>query len=163
MTNDMTRITSWLQPQEIVLDVDVSDQAGALKFIADSVSHAHGLDAESIFRALSRREQSSSTALGDGFAIPHTRIGGIERPLTLFIRTKHGLAFHAPDGKPVCDLLAILVPMDGDKDDHLHLLSLVVRLFSDRDFRRKLDSAPDALAAEGLFRAAIERFSAEVS
>ena len=155
MANDITQIAAWLQPQEILLDVDVSDQAGALKFIANSVGRAHGLDPGSIFRALLRREQAASTALGDGFAIPHTRIGGIARPLTLFVRTKQGIDFDAPDDKPVSDLLCIMVPLDGDKEDHLRLLSLVVRLFSDRNFRRGLDKAPDAPAAEALFQVAI--------
>ncbi len=162
MANDMTQMMTWLQPQEILLDVAVSDQADALQFIAKSVGQAHGLDPGSVFRALLRREQAASTALGDGFAIPHTRIGGIARPLTLFVRTKRGIDFHAPDGKPVSDLLCIMVPLDGDKEDHLRLLSLVVRLFSDRDFRRGLDNAPDAAAAETLFQVAIAGIATEV-
>ncbi|MBC7699103.1 PTS sugar transporter subunit IIA [Aquabacterium sp.] len=161
MVNSMTKVKNWLQPQKILLDVDVRDQADALKFIAESVGQAHGLDTGAIFRALSRREQAASTALGDGFAIPHARIGGIERPLTLFIRTKRGLDFLAPDGRPVSDLLAIIVPLDGDKDDHLRLLSLVVRLFSDRDFRRGLDTAPSAAAAQALFQVAIAHMATD--
>lgn len=161
MANKVKRVATWLQPQEIMLDVDVSNQSDALKFIAESVGQTHGLDPGSIFRALSRREQAASTALGDGFAIPHTRIGGIARPLTLFIRTKRGIGFQSPDGKPVSDLLAIIVPLEGDKEDHLVLLSLVVRLFSDRDFRRHLDNAPDAAAAQSLFQTAIARVVAD--
>src|SRR5450631_504492 len=76
--------------------------------------------------------QTGSTALGAGFAIPHARINGIARPLTLFMRTRLPVAFDAPDGKPVSDLLAIMVPADGAKEDHLQLLALVARLFSAR-------------------------------
>jgi PTS system nitrogen regulatory IIA component len=102
-----------------------------------------------------RQTACATTAPGEGFAIPHARIGGIARPLTLFMRMKLAIAFDAPDRQPVSQLLAIMVPADGAKDDHLHLLALVARLFSDRGFGRQLDSAPDATAAAAAFSAGI--------
>jgi PTS system nitrogen regulatory IIA component len=125
--------------------------------MAAAAGRTHGLDPAPIARALERREQAGSTALGDGFAVPHARIAGLERPLTVFMRVRTGIAFDAPDAKPVSDLLAILVPADGDKQDHLRLLALISRLFSDRGFRALLDRAADAATAAGLFRAAVLR------
>ena len=127
--------------------------------MAAAIARVHGLEQAPIFRALCRREQAGSTGLGEGFAIPHARISGIARPLTLFVRTKLGIEFDAPDGKPVSQLLAIMVPADGAKDDHLQLLALVARLFSDRDFRTQLDGASDARAAAEAFRAGIARLT----
>ena len=155
MANDITRIATWVQPQDILLDVDIRDRLHALEVMADTIGHAHRLEPAPIFRALWRREQTGSTALGGGFAIPHARINGIARPLTLFMRTRLPVAFDAPDGKPVSDLLAIMVPADGAKQDHLQLLALVARLFSDHGFRTQLDSAPDTTTAAGVFRAAV--------
>jgi nitrogen PTS system EIIA component len=154
MSTDITKIAGWLQPQEILLDVDVRDQAQAFEVMAASIGRAHGLEPEPIFRALSRREQAGSTALGEGFAIPHARISGIARPLTLFMRTRRPIEFHAPDGQPVKDVLGILVPADGAKDDHLQLLALVAHLFADQEFRRCLDHAPNPSAAAEMFRTA---------
>ena len=155
MANDTTRIATWLQPQDILLEADVRDRSHALEVAATAIGHAHGLDPAPIFRALWRREQVGSTALGEGFAIPHARIGGIARPITLFMRTKLAIAFDAPDGKPVSHLLVIMVPADGAKDDHLQLLALVAQLFSNRNFRTQLDSAPDVAAAADAFRSGI--------
>ncbi len=155
MANDITRIAAWLQPQDILLDVDVRDRPQAFEVMAAAIGGAHGLDPAPIFRALWRREQAKSTALGGGFAIPHARIFGIARPLTLYMRTKLAIEFDAPDRKPVSHLLAIMVPADGAKDDHLQLLALVARLFSDGGFRTWLDSALDATAAAAAFRAGI--------
>ena len=160
MANDTMRIATWLQPQEILLGVDVRDRTHALEVVGAEIGREHGLEPGAIFRALWRREQAASTGLGEGFAIPHARIAGIARPLTLFIRTKLAIAFAAPDRKPVSQLLAIMVPVDGAKDDHLHLLALVAQLFSDRAFRKQLDSAPDAVAAADAFRAGIARLTA---
>ncbi len=163
MANDVTRIAAWLQPQVILLDVDVRDRSDALEVVATAIGSAQGLDPGPIFRALARREQAGSTALGEGFAIPHARIDGIARPLTLFMRTKVAIAFNAPDGKPVSRLLAILAPTDGAKDEHLQLLALVARLLSDGSFRDQLDSAPDVPAAAAAFEAGITHLTATLS
>lgn len=157
MTNDIAQIASWLQPQDIVFEADVRDRSHALEFAAATICRGRGLDPAPVFRALWRREQTGSTALGEGFAIPHACIGGIAQPTTLFIRTRHPIAFDAPDGKPVSQLLAIMVPEGGARDDHLQLLALVGRLFCDLPFRAQLDGAPDAAAAADAFRAGIAR------
>jgi len=157
MTSDIKQIATWLQPMDILLDVDVRDRPHALELGASAICRAHRLDPAPVFRALWRREQAGSTALGEGFAIPHARIGGIARPTTLFMRTRVAIAFDAPDGHPVSQLLVILVPEDGAKDDHLQLLALVARLFSDRGFRTRLDRATDAAAVADAFQAGVAR------
>jgi PTS system nitrogen regulatory IIA component len=157
MQNNRSTIASWVQPEQILLDVDIRDRRHALEFIAEAIARAHGLDTEATARALARREQAASTALGGGLAIPHARISGLVRPLTLFVRTRAGIGFDAPDHQPVRDLLAILVPADGDKDDHLELLALIARLFSDREFRTRLATAPDATTAAVCFQSAVSR------
>ncbi len=155
--SDRSTIRGWIQPEHILLDADIADRLQALDFIAAAIGRKHALEPAPIFRALERRERAASTALGNGVAIPHARIAGLERPLTLFLRLRRGIAFDAPDGQPVSDLLAILVPADGDKQDHLELLALIARLFSDREFRSGLDAAPDAATAATHFRAGVAR------
>ena len=121
------------------------------KIAAEHIGRAHGLDPAPILRALMRREQAGSTALGHGVAIPHGRIGGLARPLTLFMRTRTSIPFGAPDGKPVSNWLVIMVPADGATDDHLQLLALVAGAFSDRDFRASLAAATSAAQVDGVF------------
>lgn len=157
MPSDRSTITGWMQPEQIILNAEIADRSQALRFMAAAIGSAHGLDPAPIERALERRERAVSTALGDGFAIPHARVAGLDRPLTLFVRTASAIEFDAPDGKPVSDLLAILVPADGDKDDHLQLLALIARLFSNREFRAGLDKAPDVATASSHFRAGVAR------
>jgi nitrogen PTS system EIIA component len=145
------QLTQWLQPQDIVLDVDVWDRRRALELAATRIGEANGLDPAPILRALWRREQVGSTALGQGVAIPHARISGITRPLTLFMRTKIAMEFDAPDGKPVSNLLVIMVPADGHTDDHLQLLALVAQAFSDPAFRARLSAASNATEVAAVF------------
>ena len=163
MANDIARIATWLQPQAILLEVDARDRPHALEIAAGAIGRTHGLDPAPIFRALWRREQVGSTALGEAFAIPHARMAGIAQPITLFMRTKIAIAFDASDGKPVSNLLVIMVPADGANDDHLQLLALVAKLFSNRGFRAQLHRAPDATAAADAFRVGIAQVSAASS
>jgi len=155
MTDDIIKIAAGLQPQEILLDADIQDRVRACEFFAIEIGRAHGLETSPIARALWRREQAASTGLGNGVAIPHARIGGLQRPLTLFIRTKHPVEFKAPDGKPVSQFLVIMVPDDGATDEHLQMLALVARLFSDQAFRGQLDRAADTTAVAAIFRSGI--------
>jgi PTS system nitrogen regulatory IIA component len=79
--------------------------------------------------------------LGQGVAIPHARIPGIARPLTLFMRSRLAMEFDAPDGRLVSNFLFIMVPEGGDAEAHLQLLASVAEMFSDRVFRARLDAA----------------------
>ena len=133
-----------LQPQHVELDVDVSDVKRALERAAEVICRAHGLDPAPVFRALWRREQIGSTAIGHGVALPHARISGIAKPLMLFMRPKYAMEFDAPDGRLVTRIWVILVPADGSADDHLKLLASVAEACSDEGLRAHLDSAATA-------------------
>ena len=133
-----------LQPQQIELDVDVPDVKRALERAAEVICRARGLDPAPVFRALWRREQIGSTAIGHGAALPHARIPGIVAPLMLFMRPKYAIDFDAPDGRLVTRIWVILVPADGSADDHLNLLASVAEWCSDEGLRANLDSAATA-------------------
>ncbi len=132
------KIASWLMPDEIIFDVELSDRRQVLEAAAVSIARRHQLESAPIYRALWRRELVGSTALGHGVAIPHARIDGLDHPITVFVRPKLAVDFHAPDGKPVRAILAILVPATGDTDEHLALLAQVGEMFADVAFRERL-------------------------
>ena len=152
MSNELKEVAAWLQPEEIHLDANLRDCDDALDFIAQAIGTRHGLDPDPIFRALVRREQAGSTALGGGFAMPHASIPGIERPLTLLVRTREPIPYKASDQAPVSLLLAILVPERGDRNVHLKLLALVAELMSQPGFRSRLDLATEPVGAAKAFR-----------
>jgi PTS system nitrogen regulatory IIA component len=154
---DSSQFAEWLQPREIILDLRGRDVEDVLRAAAHAIERTHGLPSTSTFDALWRREQAGSTALGEGLAIPHARIAGIARPLTLYLRNRSPVPFAASDGAPVSDLLVILVPSHGSPNDHLQLLAWVARLFSDRRFRKQLAHASDDESVARAFRAGIKR------
>lgn len=129
------------RPEAILLDVVAADRQGVLRTAAKAFADAHARDITLVFDALWRREQASSTALGHGFAVPHARVPGIVQPSTIYLRTRKPIAFGAPDGQPVSHLLVILVPVDGDHEEHLRLLAHVAGLVSTSAFRERLRGA----------------------
>jgi len=133
-----------LQPQQFELDVDIPDVKRALERAAEAICRAHGLDPAPAFRALWRREQIGSTAIGHGVALPHARISGIAEPLMLYMRPKYAMDFNAPDGRLVTRIWVILVPADGSPEDHLNLLAAVAEACSDDGLRAQLDVARTA-------------------
>ena len=83
------------------------------------------------------REKLGSTAIGDGVAIPHGKMKGIDRMLCVFGRSKEGIPFDAVDGKPVHIFFLLLAPEDS-AGLHIQMLSRISRILRDPSFRKRL-------------------------
>jgi PTS system nitrogen regulatory IIA component len=139
-----------LSDDDIVVGLDVSDKGRALEEAALLVERRYQINHAVIFRALQRREEIGSTALGHGIAIPHARIAGISEPIVLVMRTKLPIKFGAPDHQPVSVLFVILLPQDAN-EEHLQILATVSEMFSDKAFRDRLGAATEPAAIQRLF------------
>jgi len=142
----------YLCPQEIALDLEASTRWEALRAVGALIERSRGLDAPPIFRALWRREQAQSTALGHGIAVPHARIMRIREPITAYVRTKLPIAFAAPDRGLVSELFVLLVPEGDDNARHLELLALIAEMFSEVAFRGRLGQAADVDSVRAIFQ-----------
>ena len=118
--------------------------------IAAVVARRNRVEEELVFRALWRREQCGSTAVGHGIAIPHARIPDIVEPVVLFARTKDPIAFGAPDHLPVSAFFVILVPEHAN-EEHLRILATVSEMFSEKAFRKQLEAATEPATIQSLF------------
>jgi len=83
--------------------------------------------AEDILNAITSREELGSTGLGNGIAIPHGKIAGLNQVIALFARLDHPIEFDSVDDQPV-DLVVMLLAPAGAGADHLKALSRVARL-----------------------------------
>ena len=104
-----------------------------------------------MFNCLFAREKLGSTGLGQGVAIPHGRIKGLKQAVGAFLRLASPVPFDSPDGRPV-DLLFVLLVPEQATEQHLQILSELAQRFSERVFREKLQSAPDAATIVALFQ-----------
>ncbi len=145
-----------LQPTDILLGLDVATKSEALLEIARFIGARHQLSDVTVHASLVEREEMGSTGLGCGVAIPHARVDGLDRPVAAFIRTQTAIPFDAPDGKPVADMIVLLVPHEAT-DEHLLLLAEIAELFVDKRFREKLRNCADAGEVRATLLDAAER------
>jgi PTS system nitrogen regulatory IIA component len=96
-----------------------------------------GLDDHAAFQCLIERERLGSTGVGNGIAIPHGRMRGLDKPIGAFAVLDHDMDYDALDDKPVKLVFALLVPEDTT-DEHLRLLSKIARMMSDDGYRERL-------------------------
>ena len=143
-------VSRLLSDEDIVVGLDVAERKRALEEIALLAGRRCRISRAAIFRALWRREQIGSTALGYGIAIPHARIAGISEPIVLVVRTRFPIKFGAPDHQPVSILFVILVPEDAN-EEHLQILGTVSEMFSDKAFRDRLGAATEPSGIRRLF------------
>lgn len=151
-TVPMSTIASLLQPEDIVLDLVVSTKDELLAAIGWHMERSHGLPHRAVTQDLSRREQIGSTGLGEGVAIPHARFEKIDRILIAYLRLDLPIPFDAPDGKPVHDILVLLVPKQA-AEEHIRILAETSRMLSDRRFRGRLRQCGDPTQVKQLFDA----------
>ena len=145
-----SRILDFLAGMDVMLDLDVAGPKQALEVMAMRMATANGLSYKTVFNALWRREQAASTAVGHGVALPHARVGGIDRPMLLLARTRQPIPFDALDGQPVSILLAIVIPEHAN-DDHLQILAFVAERLSRGTVRARLRSATVPATVKQLF------------
>jgi PTS system nitrogen regulatory IIA component len=120
--------------------------------IGQHMEWVHGMGRDLVLRSLLDREQTGSTALGQGVAIPHARIDTLDQIRIAYLRLKDAIAFDAPDGKPVRDVFVILVPKAAT-EAHLRILGDASQMFSDAAFREQLGACTHPADVKQLFDA----------
>ncbi|MBL4813194.1 MAG: PTS sugar transporter subunit IIA [Rhodobacteraceae bacterium] len=98
--------------------------------LGELAAAAYGLDAATIAAALMVREGLGPTGLGNGIALPHAHIEGIDTVLGMFIRLEKPMAFDSAHTQPVDLVFALLAPENAGAE-HLRALALVARTMRD--------------------------------
>ena len=137
------RITNLLDKNAILLNADISDKNTAINTLIEMHDKAGNLsDKEKYKEGIFAREAESTTAVGEGIAIPHAKSSAVLRPGLAAMTVPNGIEYGAPDGKPSNLFFMIAAPEDGDL--HLEVLSRLMTLLMDLDLRKKLLSAQTA-------------------
>ncbi|TFL17581.1 PTS sugar transporter subunit IIA [Jannaschia formosa] len=110
--------------------------------LADIARDVHGLSQPDAFAALQEREALGPTGVGDGIALPHARLTGLDGVRGVFLRLEQPLDFDAMDRKPV-DLVFGLFAPEGAGVTHLKALALVSRTLRDPGLCAKLRANTD--------------------
>jgi PTS system nitrogen regulatory IIA component len=136
-------ISEFLRPENVIVDLPAATKAGALQALAGKAAAAIDLPASPILSALLAREKLGSTGLGDGIAIPHTRIAGLTKPVGVVARLEKPIDFEAIDGVPVDIVFLLLMPGESGRD-HLNALASVARTLRTREVTERIRLASSA-------------------
>ena len=131
------KITDFLSRETIVPELASRDKNAALEEMAGYLGSTHRLDKDKVLKVLLERERISTTAIGEGVAIPHGKLNGVERVVGVFARSPEGIDFASLDGAPT-HLFFVLVAPENAAADHLKALARISRLLKDEAFRRRL-------------------------
>lgn len=144
----MMRLSDILTPERIRVERvngSIRDKSDAIEALASLFAPSLGGDAPTIHKVLSDREELQSTGIGDGVAIPHGFLDGVERQTSAMICCPAGIDFQSIDGRPVTLIVGVLGPRKST-GEHLRVLARVSRLLRDGSFRARLLAAVDPAA-----------------
>jgi len=137
-------LTQILQPTCIKVPLEGKDKASVISELIDLLD-ANGLllDKKTASEAVFMREQTRSTGIGSGIAIPHGKCRGV-RELVMALGIAHEpLDFESVDGKPVTIVILLVSPADRT-GPHIQALAKISRLMLDEQFRQTLANASTA-------------------
>ena len=133
-----------LLPQEgVVCDLRATSKKQVLQTLARRAADLTGLDERDVLSKLIEREKLGSTGMGDGVAIPHARLAGLDKAVGVFAKLAPPIDFDSPDHVPV-DLIFVLIAPESGANEHLQALARISRALGDTDLRAKLRGADSA-------------------
>lgn len=127
-----------------------TDRNSVLRSVVELLRLPDHVDREFLLQVLLAREALGSTGIGDGIAIPHARnpiVLNVERPTITLCFLENPINFDALDNLPVTVLFTLVNPTVRA---HLHLLSRLAFILSDKGFRDvlKQQGSRDEILAE---------------
>jgi mannitol/fructose-specific phosphotransferase system IIA component (Ntr-type) len=109
-------------------------------------------DRESILASLKQREETMSTGIGFGIAIPHCSSDRLTEVVAAFGRSSAGIEFDALDNAPVKFVVLFIVPKNQFQT-HLRTLASIAKFLNDRSIRENLGKATSREEILAIFRA----------
>lgn len=141
-------ISDVLAPDAVIAALKVNGKKQLLQELASRAAQQTGIPERKIFESLNERERLGSTGVGQGIAIPHSRLADVKEITGVFARLETPIDYDAVDKQPV-DLVFMLLAPEGAGADHLKALARVSRLLRNQQACEKLRAAskPEALYA----------------
>jgi len=132
------KITDFLTVDTVIPTLESRQKNEVLKELAIRLAAAHpSLDEHKVLEVISAREKISTTAIGEGVAIPHGKLPGLQSVVGVFARSQAGVDFASLDGEPTHLFFALIAP-ENAAADHLKALARISRLLKDAEFRTRL-------------------------
>ena len=118
------KLSEFIYKNSIFIDVQADSQKNVFKILGNTFSKKNKDLSSLIIEKLNERERLGSTSVGNGIAIPHTKVDGIKETQVIFLKLKDSVDFSASDGKKI-DLVFSIIAPENSESDHLLILSSI--------------------------------------
>ena len=132
------KIQDLLKKEVMILDLQaVTKEAAVDEMVTKLVDKGIVTDFATFKEGIMNREAQTSTGLGDGIAMPHSKNAAVKEATVLFAKSQAGVDYEALDGQPV-DLFFMIAAPDGANDTHLAALAELSKYLLKDGFADKL-------------------------
>ncbi|MBX3404664.1 MAG: PTS sugar transporter subunit IIA [Phycisphaeraceae bacterium] len=133
-----------ISPECIKAPLVAGDKQGVIGELVDLLAQVGRVrDAKSLKEAVWTREQTRTTGIGNGLAIPHGKCPGVEQIAVAIGKPVAPMDFQAIDNKPV-RLIVLLASPPDKTSDHIQALAHIARLMTMDQFREQVYAAKSA-------------------
>lgn len=137
-------LTQILQPTCVKAPLAGDDKESVISELVDLLADSGQLlDKDVVLEAVLVREQTRSTGIGSGIAIPHGKCAGVKELVMSIGIAKDPIDFDSIDGKPVSIIILLASPIDRT-GPHIQALARISRLMLDEEFKTQLENASSA-------------------
>ena len=143
------KIQDVLNKNVMLFDLQATDKEGVINEMVQSlVNNGVVTDFETFKTGIMNREAQTSTGLGDGIAMPHSKNEAVKEATVLFAKSNKGVDYASLDGQPT-DLFFMIAAPEGANDTHLAALAELSKYLMKPGFADKLRQAstPDQVIA----------------
>ena len=132
------KIMDILVKDAVILNLGVANKREVLAEMANALAKVEPeIEADRLLEVLLEREALQSTGIGEGVAIPHGKMVGLDRLVATFARSPEGVDFDSIDGQPTHHFFLLVVP-EHSGGQYLKALARISRFFRDAAFRQRL-------------------------
>jgi fructose-specific phosphotransferase system IIA component len=148
------RLSEILKPQNIRASLQANTKTDAIAELVDMLG-ANGELAEKgkVLDSVLEREQTRTTGIGNGLAIPHGKCNGVDHLVMAIGRASTPIDFQAIDGRPVTLIWLLASPPDKT-GPHITALARISKLMTIDKFRRSVN---DAKTSEEMFQIIVDQ------
>ncbi|KKF42825.1 PTS fructose transporter subunit IIABC [Streptococcus uberis] len=151
------KIQDLLKKDLMLLDLQATSKEAAIdEMISRLVSKNVVSDFDTFKKGIMAREAQTSTGLGDGIAMPHSKNAAVREASVLFAKSNNGVDYESLDGQPT-DLFFMIAAPDGANDTHLAALAQLSQYLLKDGFADKLRQATSADEVIAAFDATEEK------
>ena len=151
------KIQDLLRKDVMLLDLQATEKKAVIEEMIQSlVDHGYVTDFETFKEGILAREALTSTGLGDGIAMPHSKNTAVKEATVLFAKSNKGVDYESLDGQPT-DLFFMIAAPEGANDTHLAALAELSQYLMKDGFADKLRQVTSPNQVIELFNQASEK------